>query len=78
MFAAIFFMLAIVFGWLLLKGHATGEIMARGWGTQVRIYQRSSEPFMYWFTFILYLVIVGICVVVCVLSLFGAFAPPRA
>ena len=64
MIATVFLALAVVFIWLLYKGYSTQEIMARGWGSQVRIYQRSSEPIMYWITFWTYLVIVVICVVV--------------
>lgn len=65
--ATFFFALAVVFIWLLFKGYSTQEIMARGWGIQVRIYRRSSEPIMYWATFWMYLVIAVICVVVGIL-----------
>jgi ABC-type spermidine/putrescine transport system permease subunit I len=67
MMATLFFALGVVFIWLLFKGYATQEIMARGWGTQVRIYRRSSEPILYWATFWMYLVIAVICVVVGIL-----------
>jgi hypothetical protein len=67
MVASIFFSLGLIFIWLLFKGYSTQEIMARGWGTQVRTYRRSSERIMYWVTFWMYLVIVVICVVVGIL-----------
>jgi ABC-type spermidine/putrescine transport system permease subunit I len=67
MIAIFFFALGIVFIWLLFKGYTTQEIMARGWGIQVRIYRRSSEPIRYWATFWMYLVIVVICIVVGIL-----------
>lgn len=64
MIANFFFALGAVFIWLLFKGYSTQEIMARGWGIQVRIYRRSGEPIMYWATFWMYLVITVICIVV--------------
>ena len=78
MVAIIFFVLAAVFIWLVIKAHSTQEIMARGWGTQVRIYQRDAEPFKYWFTFGLYLIIATICTVVGFLALFKNIAQPVA
>lgn len=73
MVATLFFVLAVVFIWLLFKGHSDQEIMARGWGTQVRKYQRSSEPIMYWATFWMYLVIVVMCLAASSLLALKAF-----
>ena len=78
MFAALFFALAVVFIWLLYNGYSSQEIMARGWGVQVRMYQRSSEPVMYWVTFCTYLVIVVICVVFGILLTLKAFTTNAA
>jgi len=61
MISSFFFALGAVFIWLLFKGYSTQEIMARGWGIQVRRYRRSSEPIMYWVTFWTYVVIVILC-----------------
>ena len=74
MFAIIFFALGAVFSHLLFKAYSTGEIMARGWGIQVRIYRRDEEAIMFWFTFGLYLVLVAICAVVGVLLAFKGIA----
>mgnify|MGYP000933223266 FL=1 len=70
MIAIIFFALGAVFTWLLFKGYSTQEIMARGWGTQVRIYRRDAEPIMYWFTFRLYPILVTVCTAVGLLAAF--------
>jgi hypothetical protein len=70
MVAAIFWAIGAVFIWLLFKGYSTREIMARGWGTQVRIYQRDGEPIMYWFTFWLYLFIAALCTTIGILTTF--------
>lgn len=67
MIATFFFSLAVVFIWLMFNGYSNQEIMARGWGIQVRIYRRSSEPFKYWATFWMYLAIAVICLVVGIL-----------
>ena len=40
---------------------AKAEVMARGWGAEVRIYQRKHEPFMYWFTLVLYFMLTILC-----------------
>ncbi len=64
MVQTIFFLIGAIFIWLLIKGHSTREIMARGWGTEVRIYQRDSEPIMYWFTFWLYMIIAAVCTII--------------
>lgn len=74
MFAIFFFALAVVFIWLLFKGYSTQEIMARGWGIQVRIYRRSSEPIRYWVTFWTYLVCAVICLVGGILLTFRSVA----
>lgn len=64
MLTTLFLALGAVFVWLLLKGYSTREIIARGWGIQVRIYQRDSEPIMYWVTFGTYLVLAVLCTVI--------------
>ena len=74
MAAMLFFAIGAVFIWLLFKGYSTQEIMARGWGTQVRIYQRDGEPIMYWFTFGLYLILATVCTVVGLLIAFKSIA----
>ena len=74
MIAIIFFAIGAVFIWLLFKGYSNQEIMARGWGTQIRIYQRDAEPIMYWFTFGLYLLLAIVCTVIGFLMAFKAVA----
>lgn len=64
MAASFFLVMAVVFAWLLFKGYSTGKIMARGWGSEIRLYRRHSEPVWYWVTFSTYVVIVVICVFV--------------
>jgi|GEM_PF-1430118 len=78
MFATLFFTIGAVFTWLLFKGYATREIMARGWGTQVRIYQRDSEPIRYWITFWMYLILAVLCAVIGILIAFKIIAHPAA
>lgn len=54
MYATIFLLLGGVFFWLAFKGYSSGEIMARGWGVEVRIYRQADEPVRFWLTFWLY------------------------
>ena len=75
MVASFFFVLGAVFIWLLFKGYSTQEIMARGWGIQVRRYRRSSEPLLYWATFWMYVLVAVICVVVGLLITLKTIAP---
>jgi preprotein translocase subunit SecG len=62
MSALIFLVLGVVFLWLFWNGDSKGEVMARGWGAEIRIYQRNHEPFMYWFTLALYFILTILCV----------------
>jgi hypothetical protein len=70
MFATLFLAIGAVFIWLLFKGYSTREIMARGWGTQVRIYQRDTEPIMYWVTFWMYVILAVLSTVIGILIAF--------
>ncbi len=74
MSAAIFLAMGAVFVWLLLKGRSTGEIMARGWGTRVRIYRRDSDTVMYWITFWMYLILALLSTIVGIVIAFKAMA----
>lgn len=61
MYPFIFFSLGVVFSWLLFNGYTTGEILARGWGSEIRRYSRDEQPFAYWATFLMYAAIVIVC-----------------
>jgi hypothetical protein len=74
MTATFFFALGAVFIWLLFKGYSTQEIMARGWGIQVRRYHRRSEPIMYWVTFWIYVVIAILCATIGILMVIKTIA----
>ena len=74
MFATLFFVLDAIFIWLLFEGYSTQKIMARGWGIQPRIYERDSEPIMFWVTFWTYLIIVVVCTVIGILLAFNIIA----
>jgi ABC-type spermidine/putrescine transport system permease subunit I len=74
MIATFFFALSAVFIWLLFKGYSILEIKARGWGSQVRSYHRSSEPIMYWVTFWIYVVIAVLCAAIGILMAIKSIA----
>jgi ABC-type spermidine/putrescine transport system permease subunit I len=56
MFATFFLAIGALFFWMVFKGFSDQEIKGRGWGFNVRIYRRDSEPIKYWVTFLSYLV----------------------
>ena len=54
--ALLFFLLGMIFFTLVVRAWRSGEIPGKGWGFKVRVYDRDSEPFMYWMNFATYLV----------------------
>ncbi|MFZ1731329.1 MAG: hypothetical protein WBQ23_07825 [Bacteroidota bacterium] len=71
MLAILFLMFGILFSVLLWKAVASGEILARGWGFNVRMYSRYDEPVRYWITFVTYLIIVIWMIGFAAISAFG-------
>jgi hypothetical protein len=57
MYALLFIVLGILFFTMVLNAVSSRELKARGWGFSIRIYQRDSEPIMYWINFVTYLII---------------------
>ena len=55
----------IIFGFaylfLLVEGYIKGEIRAKGRLWHIRIYERETEPWKYWLTFALYVVLTFVC-----------------
>jgi ribose/xylose/arabinose/galactoside ABC-type transport system permease subunit len=64
MLSIIFFFIAVPFVVLLYRAIRTGEILARGWGFETRVYSRDGEPIRYWVTFVSY----AICALVAALA----------
>ncbi len=56
MIATLFLAMGTLFFWMLFSAFTSREIKARGWGFECRIYNRGSEPVMYWLTFSCYLI----------------------
>jgi len=56
MIATFFLAIGAVFFWMVFKAFSTHEIKGRGWGFDIRTYNRDSEPIMYWVTFSSYLI----------------------
>lgn len=54
MISIVFLFIAAIFVVLLYRAIRTGEILARGWGFETRVYSRDGEPIRYWVTFVSY------------------------
>ncbi len=63
MLSIIFFFIAVPFVVLLYPAIRTGEILARGWGFETRVYSRDGEPIRYWVTFVSYAICALIAIV---------------
>ena len=77
MFATFFLIIAILFFWMVFKGFSAEEIKGRGWGIDVQIYRRDSEPIMYWVTFGSYL-LCAVCATVFGILMALKLLPHRA
>jgi len=57
MLALAFMVAGIVFAVMVWKALASDEIMARGWGFEVRMYNRYDHPIWFWVTLVSYSVV---------------------
>ncbi len=64
MISIVFLFIAAIFVVLLYRAIRTGEILARGWGFETRVYSRDGEPIRFWVTFVSY----AICALVSALA----------
>lgn len=51
MIPTFFLSFGVIFFWMVFHAFISREIKGRGWGINIRIYRRDSEPIMYWVTF---------------------------
>ena len=58
MIAPLLLLLGAFFAYRVFTAWTTGEIVAKGWGWQMRTYDREEEPVMFWMNFVTYVVIV--------------------
>lgn len=74
MSAILFLGIGALFIWLIYKALSTQEIKGRGWGFGVRIFDRNSEPMMYWVTLFSYMACAILATITGVLMSFRAFS----
>ncbi len=73
MVALFFIIVGMFFFVIVFKSLSSGELKGRGWGFSIRIYQRDSEPFMYWLNFIGYLMAAVFATVFGILKAYKSF-----
>ena len=64
-------LLGAFFAYRVFKAWTTGEIVAKGWGFQMRTYGREEEPVMFWMNFVTYVVIVVWTTAFGLMAIFG-------
>ena len=52
MIAPLLLLLGAFFAYRVFTAWTTGEIVAKGWGFQLRTYDREEEPVMFWMNFV--------------------------
>ena len=69
--ASLLLLIGVVFFTLVVRAWLSGEIPGKGWGFKMRVYERESEPSLYWMNFVTYFVAAMATTAIALMEIFG-------